>query len=218
MSSRTETPPDNTDELLLAAARRARLAPILSWVALAFGLGLVIVFLVQAGFFSALRPKPKSAPLTVEMPDQIAGAFARIAGFDRENQPYVITAKKGYQDKETAELVHMEDLTGTFQRKSRRPFEMFSKTGLYHSKVKEMHLEGNVRIVEKGRFTATMAKAYVELEKKNLVSNVPVVVEMDAGTINANGLQVSNDGNNIKFLNGVKARFTQTMKKGDTTP
>jgi len=218
MSSHTEIQPDNTNELLLAAARRARLAPILSWAALAFGLGLVIVFLVQAGLFSALRPKPKPAPLTVEMPEQISGAFARIAGIDRENQPYVITAKKGYQDKESADLVHMEDLTGTFQRKSSQPFELFSDTGLYHSKVKEMDLEGNVRIVEKGRFTANMTKAHVELEKKNLVSNVPVVVEMEAGTINANGLQVSNDGNNIKFLNGVKARFNQTMKKGDTTP
>lgn len=218
MSSHTEIQPDNTDELLLAAARRARLAPILSWAVLAFGLGLVIVFLLQAGFFSALRPKIAPPPLTVEMPDQISGAFARISGLDRENQPYVITAKKGYQDKETAELVHLEDLTGTFQRKSRQPFELFSKTGLYHSKAREMDLEGNVRIVEKGRFTATMAKAHVGLEKKNLVSNVPVVVEMETGTITANGLQVSNDGNNIKFLNGVKARFNQKLTKGDTTP
>jgi lipopolysaccharide export system protein LptC len=218
MSSHTEIQPDNTDELLLAAARRARLAPLLSWAALAFGLGLIIVFFVQAGFFTALLPKPKPVPLTVEMPDQIAGAFARIAGVDRENQPYVITAKKGYQDKETADLVHMEGLTGTFQRKSRQPFELFSKTGLFNAKAREMDLEGSVRIVEEGRFTATMEKAHVELESKNLVSNVPVVVEMDAGTINANGLQVSNDGNNIKFLNGVKARFNQTMQKGDKTP
>lgn len=218
MSSHTEIQPDNTDELLLAAARRARLAPLLSWAALALGLGLIILFLVQAGLFSALRPKPAPAPLTVEMPEQISGAFARIAGIDRENQPYVVTAKKGYQDKESADLVHMEDLTGKFQRKSSQPFELYSDTGLYHSKVREMDLEGNVRIVEKGRFTATMAKAHVNLEKKNLVSNVPVVVEMEAGTISANGLQVSNDGNNIKFLNGVKARFNQTMNKGDTTP
>ena len=218
MSSRTEIQPDNTDELLLAAARRARLAPVLSWAALVVGFGLIIVFLVQAGFFSALLPRSKPVPLTVEMPEQIAGSFARISGFDSENQPYVITSKRGYQDKETADLVHMEDLTGTFQRKSGQSFEVFSNTGLYDAKAKEMDLEGNVRIVEKGRFTATMAKVHVELEKKNLVSDVPVVVEMDAGTITANGMQVSNDGNNIKFLNGVKARFNQTMNKGDTTP
>ena len=56
-----------------------------------------------------------------------------------------------------------------------------------------------------------------QLEKKNLVSNVPVVVEMGAGTIHANGMQMSNDGNTILFLNGVKARFNQTMTK-ETRP
>jgi LPS export ABC transporter protein LptC len=112
----------------------------------------------------------------------------------------------------------MEDLTGTFRRKSGQSIEIVSKTGLYDAKAKEMDLEGNVRIVEKGRFTATMAKAHVTLEQKNLVSNVPVVVEMGTGTIHANGLLVSNDGNNIKFLNGVKARFNQTLTNGDKTP
>ena len=218
MSSHTEVEADDTGRLLQAAARRARLAPILSWAALALGLGLVVMFLVQAGLLSVLIPKPKPPPLTVEMPEQISGAFARIAGFDRENQPYEVNAKKGYQDKVTAELVHMEDLTGTFRRKSGQSFLLLSNTGLYNSKVKELDMEGNVRIIEKGRFTATMAKAHVEMEKKNLVSNVPVVVEMSTGTITANGLQISNDGNNIKFLNGVKARFNQTEKKGDTAP
>jgi LPS export ABC transporter protein LptC len=218
MSSHTEIEPDNTDVLLRAAARRARLAPILSWAALAVGLGLVIVFLAQAGLFSALLPKSRPVPPTVEMPDQISGSFARIAGFDRENQPYVITSKRGYQDKETVDLVHMEDLTGTFRRKSGQSIEVFAKTGQYDAKAKEMDLEGNVKIVEKDRFTATMAKARVTLEQKNLVSNVPVVVEMDSGTIHANGLLVSDDGNNIKFLNGVKARFNQTLTNGDKTP
>jgi hypothetical protein len=49
------------------------------------------------------------------------------------------------------------------------------------------------------------------------VANVPVLVEMDSGTITANGLKISNDGKNILFLNGVKARFTETVKKGDNT-
>ena len=218
MSSHTEVQADDTDRLLQAAARRARLAPAMSWIAIALGVGLIVMFLVQAGLFSILIPKPKPPPLTVEMPEQISGAFARIAGFDRENQPYEVNAKKGYQDRETAELVHMEDLTGTFRRKSGQSFLLLSNTGLYNSKAKELDMEGNVRIIEKGRFTATMAKAHVVMEKKDLVSNVPVVVEMSTGTIKANGLQISNDGNNIKFLNGVKARFNQTEKKGDTAP
>lgn len=215
MSSRTEFQADDTDRLLQAASRRARLAPILSWVATALGLGLVVIFLLQAGLLSVLLPKPKPAPPTVEMPEQIVGSFARIAGFDRENQPYEVTAKRGYQDKEKANLVHLESLVATFRRSSGQSYEVTSKTGLFDSKAKEMDLEGKVEIVEAGRFTATMEKAHIVMEKKNLVSNVPVVVEMASGTIRANGLQITNDGKNILFLNGVKARFTETEKKGD---
>ena len=218
MSSPTEHHLDDADRLLQAARRRARLAPLLSWLALAFGLGLMAVFFIQAGLLSALIPKPKPVPPAVEMPEQISGSNARIAGFDRENQPYEVTAKKGYQDKENADLLHMQDLTGTFRRTSGQSFALFSETGLYDSKGKEMDLEGNVRIVQAGRFTATMAKAHVGLEQKNLVSNVPVVVETSTGTITANGMQVSNDGNNIKFLNGVKAKFGGSATNGDNTP
>ena len=218
MSSHTELHTDNTERLLQAAGRRARLAPYLSLAALALGLGLVIAFLIQAGLISALLPKPKQAPPTVEMPEQIAGSFFRIAGFDRENLPYEITSKKGYQDKETANLVHLEDLVGTFRGDSGQSYEVFSNTGLYDSKAKEMDLEGKVRIVEAGRFTAAMEKAHVVMEKKNLVSSVPVVVEMGSGTIMANGMKISNDGKNILFMNGVKARFTNMETKGDTTP
>jgi LPS export ABC transporter protein LptC len=217
MSSHTEAHTGDMDRLLQAAARRARLAPILGWAFLVFGLGLIVAFLIEAGFFSALLPKPAPVPLTVELPEQIAGSFARIAGFDNEKQPYEVTAKKGYQDKVVANLVHMENLVGTFRRGSGQSYEVFSNTGLYDSKAKEMDLEGKIRIVEAGRFTATMEKAHIAMETKNLVANVPVLVEMGSGTITANGLKISNDGKNILFLNGVKARFMEPAKKGDNT-
>jgi lipopolysaccharide export system protein LptC len=217
MSSHTEAHTGDSDRLLQAAQRRAQLAPILGWVFLALGLGLIIGFLIQAGFFSALLPKPAPVPLTVEKPEQISGSFARIAGFDNEKQPYEVTAKKGYQDKEVANLVHMEDLVGTFRRGSGQSYKMFSNTGRYDSKAREMDLEGKIRIVEAGRFTATMEKAHIAMETKNLVANVPVLVEMGSGTITANGMKISNDGKNILFLNGVKARFTEIAKKGDNT-
>ncbi len=218
MSSHTEYHADDTDRLLQAARRRARLAPILSWAVIALGLGLVAMFLLQAGIFSVFQPKPKPVPVTVEMPEQIVGSFSRIAGFDREKQPYEVTAKKGYQDKEKANLVHLEGLVATFRRSSGQSYEISSNAGLYDSKAKEMDLEGKVEIVEAGRFTAAMEKAHIVMEKKNLVSNVPVVVEMDSGTITANGLQITNDGKNILFLNGVKARFTETAKQGRQYP
>jgi hypothetical protein len=79
--------------------------------------------------FCCLAAKTRPVPLTVEKPEQITGSFARIAGFDNEKQPYEVTAQKGYQDREVANLVHMEDLIGTFRRGSGQSYEVYSKYG-----------------------------------------------------------------------------------------
>jgi lipopolysaccharide export system protein LptC len=215
MSSHTELAPDNTDKLLRAAARRARLAPLLSRLAAGIAVLLVLLFAYQSGMFSSLVPKPVQPALKVDNPEQITGESSRIAGFDRQHQPYEITAQKGLQDKVNQNLVHLEQVLGTFNKPNGAPYQMQSTTGLYDSKSKGLDLTGVVKIIQSGRFTATMDKAHVNVETKDMDSNVPVTVEMSNGTITANGMKVSNDGKTIVFLNGVKARFDQADKKGD---
>ena len=46
----------------------------------------------------------------------------------------------------------------------------------------------------------------------------PVSVTFTTGTVNANAMQITDDGARILFLNGVKARFTAPEGKGDTNP
>ena len=214
MSSHTDLYPDQTDKLLKAAARRARLAPLLSRAMLALAVGLVGTFIYQSGLVGALLPKAEKDPLVVAKPEQITGQSARLAGFDREQQPYELTSKRGYQDKDKPNLVHMEEVIGTFRKASGKVYHMTSGTGLYDSKTREMDLEGSVKIEQPGKFTARMDKAHVSVENKDLVSDVPVVIELPSGRITANGLRVSNNGKNILFLNGVKAHFKQSAKKG----
>ena len=215
MSSRTEFIQDRTDKLLQAAARRARLAPVLSRIAAAFGLGLVVLFAYQSGMFSALLRKPSQPPQTVGMPEQITGHNSRIAGFDREQQPYEITAEEGYEDKTDANLAHLNTVVGNFRKANGESYQLQSATGLYNSKTKDMELQGGVKILQADHFTTTMDKAHVNVETKDLVSDVPVVVEMPTGTIKANGMKITNDGKNIVFLNGVKAELEQAREKGD---
>jgi lipopolysaccharide export system protein LptC len=215
MSSRTDFIPDSTDKLLRAAARRARLAPILSWIAAACGFGLVLLFALQSGMFSVLLPKAVLLPPTVDMPEQISGQKSRIAGFDRQQQPYEITADEGYEDKTNANLAHLKTVIGNFRKANGESYRLLSATGLYNSKTKDMELQGGVKILQADHFTTTMDKAHVNVETKDLVSDVPVLVVMPTGTINANGIRITNDGNNIVFLNGVKAQFEQASDKGD---
>ena len=215
MSSHTDLAPDNTDKLLQAAVRRARLAPLLSRLAAAVAVGLVLLFMYQSGFFSALLPKTPQAPMVVAMPEQITGENSRIVGFDKEKQPYEILAQKGFQDKTNPDLAHLEQVVGNFKKVNGETYQLLSNTGLYDSKSKQLDLDGAVKIIRADHFTASMDKAHVNVETKDLVSNVPVIVDMGSSSIKANGMKISNDGKTVVFFNGVKAQFEDAAKKGD---
>jgi lipopolysaccharide export system protein LptC len=206
MSSRTDFTADLHDRAE-AASRRARLAPMLSLVAAGAGAALLLLFIGQAGMFTVFSPSQMPSPATVEKPEQVNTDNSRLAGFDRERQPYELTAKKGYQDKDTPNLVHMEDVVGAFRKQSGKSYQILSDNGLYDTELKQMDLSGRVKIIEPGRMTATMDKARVGVEEKSLVTDAPVEVVMSTAKINANGMKITDDGRTILFVNGVKARF-----------
>lgn len=212
MSSHTESIQHRAQR----ATRRAKLASYVSFALIALAILLTGLFFYQAGFFSVLVPKqPQPAPV-VEKAEQISSKVSRVSGFDREQQPYELSAKQGFQDKDKDNLIHLEELTGTMRRTTGKIYEMQANTGLYDSKTKQVDLDGDVKIVEPGRMTARMSKAQVQMDSKALDSNVPVEVEMDGGKghISAGGMKISDDGKTILFLNGVKARF-EANGKGD---
>ena len=199
------------------AQARARLAQLMAWLAGALGLGLVLVFLFQAGLFQALLPKDAAPPPAVR-PDQISATQSTVTGIDREKQPYRVEARRGWQDETTPTLVHLEAPQGTFRRAGGAEYTMRAEMGRYDTTVKKLDLSGNVLLEQTDRFKARMDSARVVVEEKRLDSEGPVAATFGSGTVNANGLQITDDGARILFLNGVKARFDAPPAKGDMTP
>ncbi len=197
------------------AVARARLAPILSWIAIAGGLVFVGFFVAQAGLVAYRVPKETTAQANVANPGQITSYDSTVSGVDRNNMPYELKAKRGWRDTERDELTHMETVLGTFQKASGEKYNVTSKTGQFDEKLKQFDLTGDVEIAQGSRFTARMDKARVMVEDKSISSDVPVEVMFGDSTIHANGLKMTDDGANILFLNGVKARFGGPPKKGD---
>ena len=105
-----------------------------------------------------------------------------------------------------------------FRRAAGTEFTITAETGLYDTEAKKLDLTGNVILEQKDRFKARMDRANVVVEEKRLVSESPVAVTFSSGTINANGMQITDDGARILFLNGVKTRFDAPQAKGDVNP
>ena len=200
------------------AVRSATLSRLLSWLAAAIGIGFVIAFLAQAGLFRALMPREAAPPPPAVEPDRITAGVSTVNGIDDEKQPYQVTARRGWQDGDTPNLVHLEEPVGVFRRASGTKYTITGSNGLYDTKLKSLDLDGNVVLEQEGRFKARMDKANIAVKEKKLVADTPVTAQFGSGTVDANGMQITDDGARILFLNGVKARFTAAEGKGDTNP
>ena len=200
------------------AVRSARLAQLLSWLAGAIGVGFVIAFLAQAGLFESLMPRAPAPPPPAVEPDRITAGTSTVTGIDDEKQPYEVKARRGWQDGTTPHLVHLEEPVGLFRRASGTRYTITATAGLYDTNVKSLDLEGHVVLEQAGRFTAKMDRARIAVKEKKLTADTPVVASFASGTVDANGMQITDDGARILFLNGVKARFSTPEGKGDTKP
>ncbi len=172
-----------------------------------FGLVALTAFLIQSGFFNNFLPQQAVVPEVLENATVISGTESHISGIDKENQPYEIAAKKGVQDKSSAHLVHLETVTGVFHRPNNKQVNLISNTALYNAKTKGMTLVGDVVFEELGRFKARMQKANVNLDDKSLVSDSPVHVDMATGTVEADSLEIMDNGKRSLFKGRVKAVF-----------
>ena len=115
------------------AVRAATLSRLLSWLAAAVGIGFVITFLAQAGLFESFMPKPAQPPQPAVEPDRITAGASTVNGIDNEKQPYEVTAKRGWQDGTTPNLVHLEEPVGLFRRPSGTKYSITGASGLSRS-------------------------------------------------------------------------------------
>ena len=213
MSSRIEAIQRVSRGRTARAATRSRIAPYFSGAFALVVLLLVGIFIYQAGTFTS---KPKLGEVLPA--DQVTVTDSTITGLDKQQRPYSISARTAIQDKDNPNFITLDEVRGATNRSNGDPITFQSLKGFYDSDVKTLDLDTNVVIRSQGRFTARMDKAHVIVEEKRLTSNVPVAVDLNTGTINANGVEIANDGNNILFLNGVKAHFEKSQSKGDSTP
>jgi lipopolysaccharide export system protein LptC len=129
-----------------------------------------------------------------------------------------VNAAAARQDEKSPDRVFLTTVAGIFKRGSGDTFKLTANSGLYNTTAKELDLEGNVTLVSEGRFTARMAKAHVVVADKKLTSNTPVTVDLGSSHIDANGLEITDNGKKILFSNGVRAKFRAKGQLGDGKP
>jgi lipopolysaccharide export system protein LptC len=196
--------PDN-DRLFRAAVRHSRHVRFLRWaipVGLVFGLA-VVSALAYFNPLRALAKLPIDPSQLVVSGTKITMEAPRLAGYTRDSRPYELTAKAAAQDLTKPGILELKDIHAKVQMQDTSTVVLEAAAGLYDTKTDLLQLTDQIVITSTSGYKGWLREARIDIKKGKIVSDLPVVVDMLNGTLNANNLEVGENGDVILFGGGV---------------
>jgi lipopolysaccharide export system protein LptC len=137
----------------------------------------------------------QGSKITMELP--------RIAGITRDQRSYQITAETAIQDITNPDQIDMVNLRAEMEMPDADVVIITAKTGTYLPKGDKMVLREHVVVTSAQGYNAKLREAVVDMKKGNVASEQPVEVKMPAGVITANGMEILDSGDVVRFTRGV---------------
>jgi lipopolysaccharide export system protein LptC len=128
----------------------------------------------------------------------------RLGGFTRDGRPYDLTARAAAQDLANPGVLELKDVRAKVEMQDKAQITLEAATGFYDTKADMLTLKTDIVLTSSSGYAAKLSEAAVDIKKNRIVSEKPVEVKLANGTVSANRLEVSENGDLIRFDNGVE--------------
>src|SRR5215831_1946142 len=201
---------NNSDRVFRAAARHSRFVRFLR-LAIPAGIAAIVAILLVATFFNPFR-------LIVAFPidpgkislsgTKIVMELPRLNGFTTDSRPYELTARAAAQDLTKPEILELKDISAQVELKDGQRVTIKSITGIYDTKGELLRLNDQISLSSTSGYEGRLSEATVNVTSGDIVSESPVELKHPNGLLNANRLEVKENGALILFGGGVEVLLT----------
>jgi lipopolysaccharide export system protein LptC len=200
--------PTRQDKARRAAFRSARRhSGVVRWLrrAIPIGAGLAVLALVATPF---LRPLGKMEQVSLGSVGVSGGKVVmeapKLAGYRKDNSPYEVTAKSALQDIRNPTQIELVEMIARIQMKSEEGWvTVNARSGLFEQQKERLKLVDDVRIRTESGYDVRMRTADVDFKAGTVNSREPVTVNLGTTTVDANTLDVKDNGALITFEGNV---------------
>jgi lipopolysaccharide export system protein LptC len=199
-----------------AAVRHSRRVGFLR-KALPIAAGTGIVFVV---LWTWLDPLRFASGLPVELGRiSISGTkltmdAPKLKGFSRDGRPYTVTAEEAAQDLTRPNVIELSKIVGQFDLGGRGNVVLNAKSGVYDGKTEQMKIFDGIDFHSTEGHSGQLNEALVEPRKGHLVSDSPVDLFFNEGSLRGNRMEVFDQGKIIVFEGGV----TMVLRMNQRSP
>jgi lipopolysaccharide export system protein LptC len=213
-----------------SARGRAPLRPLGQWVASLPGnpysrrvaimklalptIGIVLLLLVAiwprvAPLFDRLR----FSAIDLKEARELRMMNPRYAGTDRSGHPFVITAAVGRQVPDRDDLMSLDKPEAHLKNHSGANIVVTADSGVYQSQTQFLDLFGNVTLTHENGTVIVTSAARLDAANNAAQGNQPVEGHGPSGDINAQGFEVIDKGDIVKFI-GATNMWIKATKTG----
>jgi lipopolysaccharide export system protein LptC len=127
----------------------------------------------------------------------------KLTGYTRDRRWYELTAEAAAQDITKPDLVELRQVRAKIEAQDKSTMFLSAIDGLFNRKVNVLTLNRNIVLRSSSGYEMHLDEATVDTGSGEVVSNKPVKVLTDQGTIDADRLEVLNSGEIVNFIGHV---------------
>ena len=198
------------DRVFRAAARHSRFVRLLRF-AIPAGIAAIVAIILVATFFNPFRliaAFPIDPGKISLSGTKIVMELPRLNGFTTDSRPYELTARAAAQDLTKPEVLELKDISAVVELKDGQRVTIKSINGVYDTKGEMLRLNDHITLNSTSGYEGRLSEATVNVTSGNIVSESPVELKLPNGLLNANRLEVVDNGALILFGGGVELTLT----------
>ena len=199
-----------------AAARHSRVVRFLR-LAIPASIAAIVAILLVATFFNPFRliaAFPIDPGKISLSGTKIVMELPRLNGFTTDSRPYELTARAAAQDLTKPEILELKDLSAQVELKDGQHVTIKSLNGVYDTRGELLKLNDHITVNSTSGYVAHLSEATINVTSGNIVSENPVELKLPNGLLNANRMEVMENGALIQFGGGVEMTIDPDHVRG----
>jgi lipopolysaccharide export system protein LptC len=138
---------------------------------------------------------------------RVTMSLPKLTGFRSDLRPYEVTARAATQDLKTPTLIELQDLDARIGMGERGTGHVTSRTGRYDNVKETLRLEQDVVMRTDRGYELRLSEGDIDFKSGTLVSDKPVEGVMNASSVRADRLRVTEGGRRLLFEGRVRTRL-----------
>jgi lipopolysaccharide export system protein LptC len=129
----------------------------------------------------------------------------KLSGFRKDNKPYEMVAKTAVQDVRKPNFVELNQMTARIMMETNSWANLDAVKGYFDNQKEQMQLREGVRLRTDSGYDVRLKSADIDFKAGTVLSREPVTVNSGGTTVDADTLDVTDNGKQITFTGNVRA-------------